>query len=109
MAAGVSEAAFTEYVRVMGFSVDFQREIRNGDRFELLYETAVTALMAGGLGAATLRRPCSVRSTPWIFRYDKADDIVGWYDEEGNSAARTQSNPIQGQGYHHLLAGGSIR
>jgi hypothetical protein len=41
MAAGVSEAAYTDYVRVMGFSVDFQREIRTGDR--------------------------TVGSTPWIF------------------------------------------
>ena len=39
MAAGISESAFNDYIRVMGFSVDFQREIRTGDRFELLYET----------------------------------------------------------------------
>ena len=39
MATGISEEAFNDYIRVMGFSVDFQREIRTGDRFELLYET----------------------------------------------------------------------
>ena len=31
------EAAFNEYVRVMGFSVDFQREVRRGDKFEMMY------------------------------------------------------------------------
>ena len=35
--AGVDEAAFNEYVRVMGHSVDFQREIRRGDHFEMMY------------------------------------------------------------------------
>ena len=34
---GVNEAAFHEYVRVMGFSVDFQREVRRGDKFEMMY------------------------------------------------------------------------
>ena len=35
--AGINEAVFNEYVQVLGFSVDFQREIRNGDKFEMMY------------------------------------------------------------------------
>ena len=98
IAAGVSEAAFTEYVRVMGFSVDFQREIRTGDRFELLYETDRDGIdgrrIGGKLHYAGL--VLSDRSLGF-FRYDKADDAVGWYDEEGNSAARTLiRTPITG-------------
>ena len=98
MAAGVSEAAYTEYVRVMGFSVDFQREIRTGDRFELLYETDRDSIdgkrIGGRLHYAGL--VLSDRSLGF-FRYDEADDVVGWYDEEGNSAARTLiRTPITG-------------
>ena len=98
MAAGVSEAAFTEYVRVMGFSVDFQREIRTGDRFELLYETDRDSIDGRRIGGR-LHYAGLVLSDRRLgfFRYDKADDIVGWYDEEGNSAARTLiRTPIAG-------------
>jgi murein DD-endopeptidase MepM/ murein hydrolase activator NlpD len=98
MAAGVSESAYTEYVRVMGFSVDFQREIRTGDRFELLYETERDSIdgrrIGGRLHYAGL--VLSDRSLGF-FRYDEADDVVGWYDQEGNSAARTLiRTPITG-------------
>ncbi len=98
MAAGVSEAAYTEYVRVMGFSVDFQREIRTGDRFELLYETDRDGIdgkrVGGRLHYAGL--VLSDRSLGF-FRFDEANDVVGWYDEEGNSAARTLiRTPITG-------------
>ena len=98
MAAGVSEAAYTEYVRVMGFSVDFQREIRTGDHFELLYETDRDSIdgnrIGGRLHYAGL--VLSDRSLGF-FHYDEADDVVGWYDEEGNSAARTLiRTPITG-------------
>ena len=98
MAAGVGESAFTEYVRVMGFSVDFQREIRTGDRFELLYETERDSIdgrrIGGRLHYAGL--VLSDRSLGF-FRYDEADDVVGWYDQEGNSAARTLiRTPITG-------------
>ena len=98
IAAGVSEAAFTEYVRVMGFSVDFQREIRTGDQFELLYETDRDGIdgrrMGGRLHYAGLA--LSDRNLGF-FRYDEADNVVGWYDEEGNSAARTLiRTPISG-------------
>jgi murein DD-endopeptidase MepM/ murein hydrolase activator NlpD len=98
MAAGVSEAAFTEYVRVMGFSVDFQREIRTGDRFELLYETDRDSIDGKRVGGR-LHYAGLVLSDRKLgfFRYDEADDIVGWYDEEGNSAARTLiRTPITG-------------
>ena len=98
MAAGVSEAAYTEYVRVMGFSVDFQREIRTGDRFELLYETDRDSIDGKRIGGR-LHYAGLVLSDQRLgfFRYDEADDVVGWYDEEGNSAARTLiRTPIAG-------------
>ena len=31
--------AFDQFVRVMSFSVDFQRDIQRGDQFELVYES----------------------------------------------------------------------
>ncbi len=98
MKAGVSEAAFTEYVRILGFSVDFQREIREGDSFELLYEIDRDSLDGKPIGGR-LHYAGLVLSGQNLgfFRYDSADKITSWYDENGNSAARTLiRTPISG-------------
>jgi len=98
MAAGVSESAFNDYVRVMGFSVDFQREIRTGDRFELLYETERDSI-DGKIVGGKLHYAGLVLSDKQLgfFRYGGDKDAIGWYDENGNSAARTLiRTPISG-------------
>ena len=43
-----------EFVRVMGFSVDFQRQIRPNDQFELIYEKTVDALTGTELSSGEL-------------------------------------------------------
>ncbi|MDC1382158.1 peptidoglycan DD-metalloendopeptidase family protein [Candidatus Puniceispirillum sp.] len=98
MAAGVSEAAFNEYVRILGFSVDFQRDIRNGDSFELLYETDRDSF-SGKFISGRLHYAGLVLSNENLgfFRYNGANNITSWYDENGNSAARTLiRTPISG-------------
>ena len=98
MAAGISESAFNDYIRVMGFSVDFQREIRTGDRFELLYETERDSI-DGKVVGGKLHYAGLVLSDEQLgfFRYDSGKDTIGWYDENGNSAARTLiRTPISG-------------
>jgi murein DD-endopeptidase MepM/ murein hydrolase activator NlpD len=98
MAAGISESAFNDYTRVMGFSVDFQREIRTGDWFELLYETERDSI-DGKVVGGKLHYAGLVLSNEQLgfFRYDGDKDAIGWYDENGNSAARTLiRTPISG-------------
>ena len=98
MAAGVSEVAFNEYVRILGFSVDFQREIRNGDSFELLYETDRDSLDGRPVGGR-LHYAGLVLSGENLgfFRYDGSSKIGSWYDENGDSATRTLiRTPISG-------------
>lgn len=42
--AGLPKATILELIRLYSFSVDFQRQIRPGDRFEVMYEREVAAL-----------------------------------------------------------------
>ena len=94
----VPYAALDEFVRVLGFSVDFQREIRSGDEFELLYERRIDKLTGEDLGSGTLHYAGLNLSGDVMsfFRYE-ADNIVGWYDREGNSAVRSlMRTPISG-------------
>ena len=96
--AGINEAAFNEYVRVMGFSVDFQREVRNGDKFEMMYAIDRDSI-SGNIVAVDLKYAGLSLSGDQLsfFRYKSADGAVGWYDENGNSAARTLiRTPISG-------------
>ena len=96
--AGVDEAAFNEYVRVLGFSVDFQREVRRGDKFEMMYTIDRDAL-SGDVVEIDLRYAGLALSGDQLgfFRYDSSDNAIGWYDENGNSAARTLiRTPITG-------------
>ena len=98
MAAGISEEAFTDYIRIMGFSVDFQREIRTGDRFELLYETERDSIDGKVIGGTLLYAGLVLSDEQLaFFRYDSGKGTTGWYDETGNSAARALiRTPISG-------------
>ena len=82
----------------MGFSVDFQREVRPGDKFEMMYAIDRDAL-SGDVVAVDLKYAGLSLSGDQLsfFRYDGADKAIGWYDENGNSAARTLiRTPITG-------------
>ena len=94
----IPDDALAEYVRVMGFSVDFQREIRSGDAFDLLYEQQVDQI-SGEKIATKLHYAGLMLSGSQLgfYRYDHDGSRVGWYDREGNSAARTLiRTPISG-------------
>ena len=96
--AGVEEAAFNEYVRVMGFSVDFQREVKHGDKFEMMY-TVDRDSLSGDVVSVELKYAGLSLSGDQLgfFRYDSNNNATGWYDENGNSAARTLiRTPISG-------------
>ena len=96
--SGIPDDALAEYIRVMGFSVDFQREIRSGDAFELLYEQQIDQI-SGDRIATKLHYAGLMLSGDQLafYRYDHDASRVGWYDRNGNSAARTLiRTPISG-------------
>ncbi|MGB1106481.1 MAG: M23 family metallopeptidase [Alphaproteobacteria bacterium] len=97
-ASDIPDPALAEYIRVMGFSVDFQREIRGGDAFELLYEQQVDQI-TGEVVGTELHYAGLILSGKQLgyYRYDHDGSRVGWYDRTGNSAARTLiRTPISG-------------
>ena len=98
-ALNVPYAALDEFVRVLGFSVDFQREIRSGDEFELLYERRIDKLTGEDLGSGTLHYAGLNLSGDVLsfFRFETDQDTVGWYDRDGKSAVRSlMRTPIKG-------------
>ncbi len=98
IASGAHHATIVDIANLLGFSVDFQREIHPGDPFEILFEEWVApdgrAVRAGDLlyvGFAPKGRPLA------YWRYENGDGDVDFYDADGESARRAlMKTPING-------------
>jgi len=97
--AGMSEDVFNTFVQVLSFSVDFQREIQNGDQFEVLFDSKRDLITGKTKYGSELRYVSMTLSGDRIefYRHEHADGTIGWYDRAGNSASRTlMRTPING-------------
>ena len=98
-AENVPISALEEFVRVMGFTVDFQRQLRKGDSFGLIYERTIDRLTGKEITAGKLHYAGMTLSGEPLhfFRHDHRDGQIGWYDETGASAVRTlMRTPVSG-------------
>ena len=97
--AKIPLSALDEFVTVMGFSIDFQREIRKGDTFELVYEKSVDGLTGNAISTGNVHYAGVVLSgnKMGFYRFVHRNGRVGWYDRNGNSAVRTlMRTPVNG-------------
>ena len=91
--------AFDKFIRVMSFSVDFQRDIQRGDQFELVYEKIVDRLTGDALSSGKLNYAGIILSGKRMgyYRFTHPDGQIGWYDRNGKSAVRTlMRTPVNG-------------
>lgn len=97
--AGMSDSVFNTFVQVLSFSVDFQREIKKGDKFEALFEVKKDPISGKTITGTDLYYLSMTLSGDRIeyFRHEHQDGTVGWYDQAGNSASRTlMRTPVNG-------------
>ena len=97
-AAGVPAAVLVAVVRAYSWDVDFQRAIRQGDRFEILFERFLdktgSLVYAGGFVFANLA--LSGRRNP-IYRHATEDGLTDYFDPRGHSARKALLlTPIDG-------------
>ena len=94
---GIPEPVIVEMMRVHGYDVDFQRQIRPGDSFEVFYGAPD--------GAKASKRQVVLYSaltvggnTKGYYRFTTPDDgITDYYDETGKSATKfLMRTPING-------------
>jgi len=96
--AGASDAAILEFSRLYAYSVDFQRGIRPGDGFDMVFERLVDEqgrmVRTGNLLYARLTpRKRDLK----LYRYKTPDGEVGYYNEKGESARRfLMKTPVEG-------------
>jgi murein DD-endopeptidase MepM/ murein hydrolase activator NlpD len=94
----VPNSVLAELIRLYSWDVDFQRDIRSGDGFELMYERFTdlngNPVHNGDVIFATLE--LSGKSHV-IYRHTLADGSVDYFDEKGQSARKAlMRTPIDG-------------
>ena len=95
---GLPNATFTELIRAYSWDIDFQRDIRRGDSFKVIYERVIDAggrLMRASdivFAALTLTGKRHV-----IYRFTTDDKHTDFYDEMGRSVRKALlRTPIDG-------------
>jgi murein DD-endopeptidase MepM/ murein hydrolase activator NlpD len=96
--AGIPSQIIAEMIRVYSWTVDFQRDIRQGDTVEVLYEAMETEdgsfarygnVVFANLGAGGKERP--------IYRFEMKDGRVDYFGPEGMSMRKTlMKTPVDG-------------
>ncbi len=97
--SGMPENTLLEMISMLGFSIDFQREIRSGDSFEVLFTKIIDALS----NRVTETKPIKYVSINLsgnklnFFNYKDKFGLPQYYDEHGKSSKRTiMKTPING-------------
>ena len=98
LAAGMPNQVFMEMLHIFSYDIDFQRDIRPGNRFEVLYEAAYD--MAGQFvenGPLLYARLEVGKRTIELFRYEPEEGPADHLDTRGASARKAlMRTPING-------------
>jgi murein DD-endopeptidase MepM/ murein hydrolase activator NlpD len=89
MKRGAPSAAMVEFIRALSYDVDFQRELKEGQKFTVLLEQLVTSdgrvTHPGRLLAGELRL---LKRTVTVIRYRPQGGADGFYNPNGESVVR---------------------
>jgi murein DD-endopeptidase MepM/ murein hydrolase activator NlpD len=96
----IPHEAFQTFVNIYSFDIDFQRDIREGDTFEIVYDTLVNDENAiEGLGRV-LYVKLSMKKTKKDLEYfilRRTSDVKSYYDRKGKAASKTfMKTPVNG-------------
>jgi murein DD-endopeptidase MepM/ murein hydrolase activator NlpD len=96
--AGATDRVVVELAGVLAYAIDFQRSIRAGDEFDILFERFVDEEGDVARTGDILYASYDGRGEPKEFyRYETPDGIVGYYSPDGASAQRLlMLTPING-------------
>lgn len=90
VAAGAPSAAMVEFIRALSYDVDFQRELKEGQKFTVLLEQLVTSdgkvMHPGRLLAGELRL---MKRTVVVVRFRPQGGADGFYTPQGENVVRS--------------------
>ena len=95
--AGIEPGVIIEFARIFGFEVDFQRDIRKGDKFEILFERFTDDRGKSVKTGKILYAYLDVNNQKIkLYRFGKKNNI-DYYDVDGKSISKAlMKTPING-------------
>lgn len=97
-AVGVPGGILADLIQIYSFDVDFQRDIRTGDGFNVLYEQYLDERGEFVRSGNILRASMTLSGKEKIlYRFETAKGTIDYFDPEGKSVRRTlMRTPING-------------
>ena len=96
---GAADQQIVDYAEIFGYDIDFQREVRTGDRFGMMYETYEDErgqqVKTGSILMATMDGAALSKT---FYRFTPSDDgQVEYFDDSGQSVKKfLMKTPING-------------
>lgn len=89
MDAGIPEGIILDVYDLLAFEMDFERDIRAGQKFYVLYEENFASDKKVDNGHVLAISFDALRGNVQMYRYVKPDGHAGYYDENGNGAIKS--------------------
>lgn len=107
MRAGIPAGILADVYDLLAFEMDFERDIRAGQNFSVLYEENYSngqKIDNGNVIAISFK---SLRGDVKMYRFRKVDGTTGYYDENGNGAIKSlKRTPINNAKITSSFSGG---
>lgn len=96
--AGIPVSVIAEAIRIFSWDVDFQRDIRRGDKLSLLYERHETEEGVPVKGVNILYASLTVNGHEIpLYRFETSDGSIDYFQPDGRSVRKTlMKTPIDG-------------
>ena len=89
MRAGIPAGILADVYDLLAFEMDFERDVRAGQKFSVLFEENYKDGEKMGNGRVLAVSFDALRGRVSMYRFKKADGTTGYYDENGNGAIKS--------------------
>ncbi len=87
--AGIPAGILADVYDLLAFEMDFERDVRAGQRFSVLFEENFSNGKKVENGRVLAVSFDALRGTVKMYRFRKPDGTTGYYDEDGNGAIKS--------------------
>ena len=87
--AGIPDGILAEVYDLLAFEMDFERDVRAGQHFSVLYEENFSSGKKVDNGRVLAVQFAALRGNVQMYRFRKSDGKTGYYDENGNGAIKS--------------------
>jgi murein DD-endopeptidase MepM/ murein hydrolase activator NlpD len=87
--AGIPAGILIDVFDLLAFEIDFERDVRAGQHFSVLYEENFSGGQKVDNGHILAVQFEALRGNVKMYRFKKSDGTMGYYDENGNGAIKS--------------------